>query len=198
MQEAVYNIKIKDSIMLETVENKTIDYNRKIVYERYLSQSEGIINTPMFSELTNIVAVRIKTTKTILLNTEIGTVQTTEFLSLPGFKIFSIETTGNAVLVHIIVYAIIPDGEETEITHYLNSYVSSKIYSMNDLCFLSGVIYKSLQNNNTNHSPSISPTYWQNILTWGNITGNIVNQTDLNSALNGKQDVFTVIDGGNA
>jgi hypothetical protein len=198
MQEVVYNIKLKDSIMVETVENQSIDYNRKVVYERYLSQNEGTINTPMFSELTNIVSVRVKATGTILLNTEIGTVQTTEFFSSPGFKIFSIETTGVAVLVHIIVYAVIPSGEETEITHYLNSYVSSKIYSINDLCFLDGIIYKSLQNNNTNHLPDVSSTYWQNILTWGNITGDIDDQTDLNLILNSKQDVFTVIDGGNA
>jgi hypothetical protein len=49
---------------------------------------------------------------------------------------------------------------------------STVIYAINKLVCLGGdeKVYVSLQNNNTNHAPATSPTWWKEIKNWNNTT----------------------------
>jgi len=70
---------------------------------------------------------------------------------------------------------------ETLVTHsraVLGYYVSSWEYDTDDLIAYNGVIYKSLQSENTGNTPSSSPTYWEEYPTGGD------NTTQVNYAIN--------------
>ncbi|MEE1043744.1 MAG: hypothetical protein UH854_07240, partial [Clostridia bacterium] len=62
---------------------------------------------------------------------------------------------------------------------------SATDYHQNGFCSYNGIIYKSLTNNNLNNNPSLSTANWEvyGIATWGSIQGDILTQTDLQTAL---------------
>jgi len=67
--------------------------------------------------------------------------------------------------------------------------------SQGDYINFNNYLYKVLNNTLVGYSPTLNPTFYQilNVPIWGTITGTLSNQTDLQTALNGKVDTFNVL-----
>jgi hypothetical protein len=81
----------------------------------------------------------------------------------------------------------------TEINSLDSQYWSAALtYNTNNVVLYNGVFYKSIIDNNYNFQPNINSTKWVNLgdgssISWGQIAGDINNQTDLQDALDDKE-----------
>ena len=77
--------------------------------------------------------------------------------------------------------------------HYAGTWSATTVYNSQDLVFVGGVAYISLQTANLNNNPAALGLWWVAVPggssgnTWGSITGTLGNQADLAAALSGKE-----------